>query len=110
MASGRVPSTDNTRFLDIPRLYLLCAPVCLCYISKAMESVATILKVLQALSGLTVIGLVLLHSPKGDGLGAIGGSAQLFSSQPGAEAALNKVTAYAVGVFFVASFILGYYF
>ena len=75
-----------------------------------METVAIILKVLQALSGLAVILLVLLHSPKGDGLGAIGGTAHIFASQKGAEAALNKITAYTVGVFFLVSFILGYWF
>ena len=36
--------------------------------------------------------LVLLHSPKGDGLGGIGGQAQLFSSTKSAEATLNRVT------------------
>lgn len=40
--------------------------------------------------GLTI--LVLLHSPKGDGIGAIGGQAQLFSSTKSAEATLNRVT------------------
>lgn len=36
--------------------------------------------------------LVLLHSPKGDGLGGIGGQAQLFSSTKSAEATLNRIT------------------
>ncbi|EAW33240.1 protein-export membrane protein, partial [Lyngbya sp. PCC 8106] len=35
--------------------------------------------------------LVLLHSPKGDGLG-IGGQAQLFTSSKSAETTLNRVT------------------
>jgi preprotein translocase subunit SecG len=41
-------------------------------------------------AGLTV--LVLLHSPKGDGLGSLGGQAQLFTSTKSAEATLNRVT------------------
>jgi preprotein translocase subunit SecG len=69
-----------------------------------------ILQVFQVLSALSVITLVLLHSPKGEGFGAIGGAAQLFSSQKGAEATLNKITTWAVAIFFVVSFILGYYF
>ena len=64
----------------------------------------------QLLAGAGLIVLVLLHSPKGDGIGAIGGSAHIFASQKGAEAALNKITAYFAGAFYAASFILGYYF
>lgn len=81
----------------------------LCY-KHAMELLGNILKIIQAVSGLGTILLVLLHSPKGDGIGSIGGTAQMFSSQKGAEAALNKVTAYAVTTFMAVSFILGYYF
>jgi preprotein translocase subunit SecG len=55
----------------------------------------TIIQVLQliwAVSALGVIVLVLLHSPKGDGIGGIGGQAQLFTSTKSAETALNRVT------------------
>ncbi len=45
-----------------------------------------------AFSALGLIVLVLLHSPKGDGLGAIGGQAQLFTSTKSAETTLNRVT------------------
>jgi preprotein translocase subunit SecG len=34
----------------------------------------------------------LLHSPKGDGIGGIGGQAQLFSSTKSAESNLNRIT------------------
>jgi len=53
--------------------------------------------------------LVLIHSPKGEGIGGIGSAAQIFSSQKGAEAALNKITAITAGSFYVISFVLGYY-
>lgn len=36
--------------------------------------------------------LVLLHSPKGDGIAGIGGQAQLFTSAKSAEKTLNQVT------------------
>jgi len=55
----------------------------------------TIINVLEgiwAFSALALIVLVLLHSPKGDGIGAIGGQAQLFSSTKSAETTLNRVT------------------
>lgn len=78
-----------------------------------MESVIPFLRVLlqvsQVLVALLLIVLVLIHSPKGDGIGGMGGTSQIFSSQKGAEAALNKITAYAVGAFYVISFVLGHY-
>ena len=55
----------------------------------------TVVKVVQAIWALSALGLivlVLLHSPKGDGIGAIGGQAQLFSSTKSAETTLNRVT------------------
>lgn len=74
-----------------------------------MQLVTTILQVLQALSAFVMIVLVLLHSPKGDGFGGLSGAAQLFSSQKGAESALNKTTTTVAALFFLVSFILGYY-
>lgn len=75
-----------------------------------MDVLAVILKVVQIASALVTMLLVLLHSPKGEGIGGLGGTANLFTTQRGAESTLNKITAYAVGTFIVASFILGYYF
>ena len=74
-----------------------------------MDVLRLTLQILQAICGLSIIVLVMLHSPKGDGVGAIGGAAQMFSSQKGAEATLNKTTAIVVGIFYVVSFTLGYY-
>jgi preprotein translocase subunit SecG len=50
-----------------------------------------ILQGIWALSALGITILVLLHSPKGDGLG-IGGQAQLFTSSKSAETTLNRIT------------------
>ena len=55
-------------------------------------TVTDILQAIWSLSALGLIILVLLHSPKGDGLGGIGGQAQLFSSTKSAETTLNRVT------------------
>ncbi|MDH6100757.1 preprotein translocase subunit SecG [Anabaenopsis sp. FSS-46] len=55
-------------------------------------NITTIVQTIWALSALGLIILVLLHSPKGDGIGAIGGQAQLFSSTKSAEDTLNRVT------------------
>ncbi len=64
--------------------------------------------VIQILSALFLILLVLLHSPKGDGMGGMMGSAsQLFASQKTAEKGLNKVTYITGGVFIITTLILG---
>lgn len=51
-----------------------------------------VLQIIWAASALGLIVLVLLHSPKGDGIGGIGGQAQLFTSAKSAETALNRIT------------------
>ncbi|HEY9806873.1 MAG TPA: preprotein translocase subunit SecG [Candidatus Obscuribacterales bacterium] len=55
-------------------------------------TLTNIIQVIWALSALGLTILVLLHSPKGDGLGGIGGQAQLFTSTKSAETTLNRVT------------------
>lgn len=55
-------------------------------------TVVKLVEIIWALSAFGLIILVLLHSPKGDGIGAIGGQAQLFSSAKSAETTLNRIT------------------
>ena len=62
----------------------------------------------QIVSACMTIILVLLHSPKGDGLASIGAASQLFASQKSTEKGLNKVTYFFVGLFVLSSFLLGY--
>ena len=65
--------------------------------------------IIQILSALFLILLVLLHSPKGDGMGGMMGSAsQLFASQKTAEKGLNKVTYITGGIFIVTTLLLGF--
>lgn len=54
-------------------------------------SAITILKAIWLFSAAGITVLVLLHSPKGDGLG-IGGQAQMFTSTKSAETSLNRAT------------------
>jgi preprotein translocase subunit SecG len=51
-----------------------------------------LVRVVWAASAVGLVVLVLLHSPKGDGLGGLGGQAQLFTSTKSAETTLNRVT------------------
>lgn len=64
---------------------------------------------LQMISGVLLIILVLLHSPKGDGIASIGSASQLFSSQKSAEKGLNKVTYIISGIFIACTLILGFF-
>lgn len=63
---------------------------------------------LQIISAVFSTILVLLHSPKGDGLASIGAASQLFASQKSTEKGLNKVTYFFVGLFVLSSFMLGF--
>uniref|UniRef100_A0A832H3V7 Protein-export membrane protein SecG n=1 Tax=Oscillatoriales cyanobacterium SpSt-402 TaxID=2282168 RepID=A0A832H3V7_9CYAN len=51
-----------------------------------------VLKIVWILAAVGLVIVVLLHSPKGDGLGSLGGQAQLFTSTKSAELTLNRVT------------------
>jgi preprotein translocase subunit SecG len=63
---------------------------------------------LQIVSAVLLIVLILLHSPKGDGIAGIGGASQLFSSQKSAEKGLNKLTMYVALTFIICTFLLGF--
>ncbi len=54
--------------------------------------ITSFVKVIWSASALSLVALVLLHSPKGDGIGGIGGQAQLFTSATTAETTLNRIT------------------
>ncbi|MGN0017627.1 MAG: preprotein translocase subunit SecG [Candidatus Gastranaerophilaceae bacterium] len=62
----------------------------------------------QVFTSILLIVLVLLHSPKGDGITAIGGASQMFSSQKSAEKGLNKLTYIVAGIFLLCTFLLGF--
>ena len=61
----------------------------------------TIVQIIWAICALLTIIFVLLHSPKGDGLGGIGGQSQMFSSTKSAENALNRIT-WALAITFIS--------
>ena len=64
--------------------------------------------IVQIIAAILLIALVLLHSPKGDGIASFGGTSQLFSSQKNAEKGLTKLTMWVSVVFIICSFILAY--
>ena len=68
--------------------------------------IVTVIQVIWALAAVGVCILVLLHSPKGDGLGALGGQAQLFTSTKSAEETLNRATWLLIIVFMSLTVVL----
>ena len=58
-------------------------------------------------SGVLLIVLVLLHSPKGDGMGGLAASgSSMFSSASSAEATLNRLTWTCLAIFLSLAVIL----
>ena len=69
---------------------------------------ANFLWILGTVSAVLLIIIILLHSPKGDGIGAIGGASQMFASQKSAEKGLNKLTGIVCLIFLICEFLLGF--
>ncbi len=63
---------------------------------------------IETLSAILLIILILLHSPKGDGIAGIGGASHVFASQKSAEKGLNKLTGIVCAVFIVCAFLIGF--
>jgi preprotein translocase subunit SecG len=64
-------------------------------------TIVQVVQIIWALSAAFLAVLVLLHSPKGDGIGGIGGQSQIFTSAKTAEKTLNQVI-WALGTVFIA--------
>ena len=61
---------------------------------------------LQIILAVGSVGLVLIHSAKGEGMGGIGGQARIFGSQKGLEEGLDKITAICATLFISVSILL----
>ena len=67
----------------------------------------TVLASIWMLSGLLLIITVLLHSPKGDGMGGLAASGgSMFTSARSAEQTLNRITWTLLAVFLVLAVVL----
>jgi preprotein translocase subunit SecG len=66
----------------------------------------TLLYIIQIASAVTLVGAILLHTAKGEGMGGIGGAARLFGTPKGLEEGLDKVTYGAATVFVLISLVL----
>ena len=63
-------------------------------------SAEQLVQIIWAISAFLSVVFILLHSPKGDGLGGIGGQSQMFTSTKSAENALNRIT-WGLGISFI---------
>lgn len=63
---------------------------------------------LEVILGLALVALVLIHPPKGEGMGGIGGAASLFSGVRSAETGLDRVTYVVTVLFMLVCVLLGY--
>ena len=68
------------------------------------------LLIIEFISAGMLILLILMHSPKGDGLAGIGGQAHMYNTPKGLESGLNKATAIFAGIFIVVATILSLFF
>ncbi len=68
----------------------------------------TAVLVLHFVLAAVVVGLVLLQGPKGEGLGAIGGSARLFHGPRPRETFFTRTTAVAAVLFALTSAYLAF--
>jgi preprotein translocase subunit SecG len=73
-----------------------------------MHAAYIALLICQAILGLVMIILVLLHAPKGEGMGGIGGAAHMFNAKRGAEAGLDRLTWSVAGIFLTICVVLGF--
>jgi preprotein translocase subunit SecG len=69
------------------------------------------LLVIEIISGILLIGAILLHSPKSEGMGAIGGQARSFKPPSNEmESGLKKLTFVFILLFFGSAVILGLFY
>ena len=64
----------------------------------------TFIWTIQIVTAFLLIVLILMHSPKGDGIAGMGGVSHVFASQKSAEKGLNKLTGIIAGIFILCTF------
>ncbi len=69
---------------------------------------ANTLWMISTVCAVLLIILILMHSPKGDGIGGIGGASHIFASQKSAEKGLNKLTSIVCAIFIICTFLIGF--
>lgn len=73
-----------------------------------MHIAYSVLVGVEVVLGMLLVALVLLHAPKGEGMGAIGGAATVFTGKRGAEAGLDRLTWIVASLFMLILTVLGF--
>ncbi|MBK7750995.1 MAG: preprotein translocase subunit SecG [Candidatus Obscuribacter sp.] len=73
-----------------------------------MSAAYIALLVIGAVLAVALIGLILLHAPKGDGMAGIGSAATVFSGKRGAEAGLDRLTWTVFALFMLDCTVVGF--
>ena len=73
-----------------------------------MHTVYLIFLGLEVVLGILLVALILLHAPKGEGMGGIGGTATLFTGKRAAESGLDKLTTIVAVLFLLICTTLGF--
>lgn len=68
-----------------------------------------VLVIVHIVVSLSLVGIILLQGPKGEGLGAIGGSARMFHGPRPRESLMTRVTAVASILFVLTGGILSFW-
>ena len=74
-----------------------------------MGRVDTVVLVVHFLLAFFVVGIILLQGPKGEGLGAIGGSARMFHGPRPRETFFTRLTAVGAVLFVLTSTYLTFF-
>ncbi len=73
-----------------------------------MSAAYIALLVIGAVLAVALIGLILIHAPKGDGMAGIGSAATVFSGKRGAEAGLDRLTWTVFALFMLDCAVVGF--
>lgn len=68
-----------------------------------------VLVIIHLVVSLSLVGIILLQGPKGEGLGAIGGSARMFHGPRPRESLMTRITAGASILFVITGGILAFW-
>ena len=70
-----------------------------------------VLLIIEIISGLLLIGAILIHAPKSQGMGAIGGESRMIkSSEDDMQSGLRRITTAIAVCFFGSAVMLGLFF
>ena len=65
------------------------------------------LLIVEFITGILLIAAILLHAPRGEGLGGIGGQSHLFNYNKSMDSGLDKIIGILVAIFLGSAAVIG---